>query len=83
MTRNTADIDAIPILKQLGYTVIFDPSHSAGRKDIIEPLCKAAIAAGADGLLIEVHPEPSKALSDKEQQLDFREFSRVINALNL
>jgi 3-deoxy-7-phosphoheptulonate synthase len=83
MTRNTADIDAIALLKQMGYTVVFDPSHAAGRRDLIMPLSKAAIAAGADGLLIEVHPEPSKALSDREQQLDFKEFSSIMKALNL
>lgn len=81
-TRNTADIDAIPILKQKGFKIIFDPSHSAGRKDIIIPLAKAAIAAGADGLMIEVHPDPSSSLSDKEQQFDFTEFETFLKEIN-
>ena len=77
-TRNTSDIDAIPILKMKGFTVLFDPSHATGRKDLIIPMSKAALAAGADGLIIEVHPEPDKALSDKEQQLDFDEFRKLV-----
>lgn len=81
-TRNTADIDAIPILKQKGFKVLFDPSHCAGRKDLIIPLSKAAIAAGADGLIVEVHPDPEKALSDKEQQLTFAEFDKFLKEIN-
>jgi len=80
-TRFSADIDAIPILKQKAFRVIFDPSHAAGRKDIILPLSKAALAAGADGLIIEVHPNPSKALSDSDQQLDFKEFEDILKGL--
>lgn len=78
-TRNTPDIDAIPIIKEkTGFPVLFDPSHCAGRKDLILPLAKAAIAAGADGLMIEVHPEPEKALSDPKQQLNFKEFEKLL-----
>jgi len=81
-TRNTADIDAIPILKQKGYTVVFDPSHAAGRRDLIVPLSRAAVAAGADGLIVEVHPEPDKAFSDREQQLDFGEFANLMKSMS-
>ena len=80
-TRNTSDIDAIPILKQKGFKIIFDPSHATGRKDLILPMSKAAIAAGADGLMIEVHPSPNKALSDPEQQLNFNEFEKLLNEI--
>jgi len=79
--RNTSDIDAIPILKQKGFTVIFDPSHATGKKQLITPMAKAAIAAGADGLMIEVHPTPNKALSDQDQQLTFREFEKCLEAI--
>ena len=75
-TRNTLDISAIPLLKeQTGLPVLADLSHAAGRKDLLIPLGKAALAAGADGLMVEVHPHPEAALSDAEQQLDFTEFT--------
>jgi 3-deoxy-7-phosphoheptulonate synthase len=88
-TRFTADISAIPVIKGLSHLpVIFDPSHAAGRWDLVAPLARAAIAGGADGLLIEVHPEPDKALSDGSQALlpnrfaalmeDLREIARVL-----
>lgn len=74
-TRNTLDISSIPIIKmETSLPIIVDLSHSLGRKDIIKPLAKAALAAGADGLMIEVHPYPELALSDGKQQLDFDEF---------
>ncbi len=70
MTRNTLDIAAIPLLKQLSHLpVIVDPSHASGRRDIVPALCRAAIAAGADGMMIETHPQPNKALSDGEQAI--------------
>ncbi len=69
-TRNTLDIAAIPVLKRETHLpVIVDPSHAGGRADLVAPLAMAAIAAGADGLIVEVHPEPTKALSDGEQSL--------------
>ncbi|MBI5060909.1 MAG: 3-deoxy-7-phosphoheptulonate synthase, partial [Candidatus Aenigmarchaeota archaeon] len=81
-TRNTLDISAIPIVKKLSHLpIIVDPSHAAGRRDIIPSLCKASIAAGADGLMIEVHPNPAEAKSDKEQQLDFKEFAALMEEL--
>jgi 3-deoxy-7-phosphoheptulonate synthase/chorismate mutase len=76
-TRNTLDIAAIPLLKQKSYLpVIVDVSHAAGRRDILAPLGRAALAAGAAGLMVEVHPNPHLARSDAEQQLDFAAFRR-------
>jgi len=69
-TRNTMDISAIPVVKKLSHLpVLADPSHGTGRRDHVQPLARAAIAAGADGLLLEVHPNPDKALSDGAQSL--------------
>jgi 3-deoxy-7-phosphoheptulonate synthase len=77
-TRNTLDISAIPILKQRSHLpVVVDPSHAAGKIDLVEPLSLAAIAAGADGLMIEMHPTPETALSDGAQSLDPAQFARV------
>ncbi len=75
-TRNTLDISAIPILKsETHLPVIVDVSHAAGRKDILISLAKAALAAGSDGIMAEIHPNPKIALSDANQQMDFSEFS--------
>ncbi len=83
-TRNTLDLSAAVAVRQLsGFPVIVDPSHAAGRRDLITPLSKAALAAGADGLMIEVHPEPEAALSDKEQQLSFPAFRELMAELGL
>src|SRR5213075_2341931 len=69
-TRNTLDISAIPVLKsETHLPVIVDPSHAGGRASLVAPLAFAAIAAGADGLIIEVHPCPEKAMSDGDQSL--------------
>ena len=77
-TRNTLDISAIPIIKQRSHLpVVVDPSHAAGKVDLVEPLSLAAIAAGADGLMIEMHPTPETALSDGAQSLDPDQFCRV------
>ncbi|MBA9028636.1 3-deoxy-7-phosphoheptulonate synthase/chorismate mutase [Peribacillus huizhouensis] len=74
-TRNTLDISAIPLLKQETHLpVLVDVSHSTGRKDILLPCAKAALAAGADGIMVEVHPDPSIALSDAKQQVNIDEF---------
>jgi 3-deoxy-7-phosphoheptulonate synthase len=81
-TRNTFDCAAIPVLKiETHLPVIVDPSHAAGRIDIIGPLCNAAIAAGADGLIIEVHPSPSRALSDADQSLSIEGFTETVSGL--
>ncbi|WP_199622683.1 bifunctional 3-deoxy-7-phosphoheptulonate synthase/chorismate mutase [Paenibacillus alkalitolerans] len=74
-TRNTLDISAVPILKQESHLpVLVDVSHSTGRKDIMAPCAKAALAAGADGIMVEVHPDPPSALSDANQQLSINQF---------
>jgi 3-deoxy-7-phosphoheptulonate synthase/chorismate mutase len=81
-TRNTLDISAIPLLKQDSHLpVIVDISHSAGRRDIAVPLAKAAKAVGADGLMVEVHPNPPVAMSDAKQQLTIPEFHGLMDAL--
>jgi|SRR5680860_178113 len=77
-TRNTLDIGAVPVLKQRSYLpVVVDPSHATGRVDLIEPLSLAAIAAGADGLLIETHPSPETALCDGGQSLNPGDFEKT------
>lgn len=82
-TRNTLDISAIPILKKTTHLpVIADITHSTGRKDIMLPAAKAALAAGSDGIMAEVHPEPSIALSDSKQQMDLTEFDEFYKKLN-
>jgi 3-deoxy-7-phosphoheptulonate synthase len=82
MTRNTFDINAIPMLKQLSHLPVFaDPSHGVGVRHGIAAVARAAVAAGADGLLIEVHPEPHKALSDGAQSLTFAEFAALMKGV--
>jgi len=82
-TRNTLDISSIPIIKkETKLPIIVDLSHSLGRKDIMIPMAKSALAAGADGLLIEVHPLPELALSDSNQQVSPNEFINLLNALS-
>jgi len=81
-TRNTMDIAAIPIIKQLSHLpIIADPSQASGNREIVTPLSLAAIAAGADGLMIEVHNNPEKALSDGPQSLKFEQFSELIEKI--
>ncbi|MDF2667845.1 MAG: chorismate mutase [Paenibacillus sp.] len=81
-TRNTLDISAVPILKQESHLpVLVDVSHSTGRKDIVLPCAKAALAAGADGIMIEVHPDPPTALSDADQQLTIPQFDHFFTQL--
>lgn len=78
-TRNTLDISAVPLLRQKSFLpVMVDISHAAGRRDILAPLGRAALAAGANGLMVEVHPCPAIARSDSEQQLDFSEFTHFM-----
>lgn len=81
-TRNTFDLAAIPVLKKETHLpVLADPSHAGGRRDLVAPLSYAAIAAGADGLIVEVHPEPETATSDGDQSLDFAEFAALMRTL--
>lgn len=82
-TRNTLDITAVPILKELcKLPVIVDPSHGTGRRDLILPMSLASMAAGADGVMIEVHPCPDNALSDGEQSLNLKDFKAIAERLN-
>lgn len=82
ITRNTLDLSAVPILKQLSHLpVIVDPCHSTGQLSLIEPMSKASIACGCDGLIIEVHVEPEKALSDPKQQLEPERFNDLMKNL--
>ncbi len=81
-TRNTLDIGAVPFLKaETHLPVLVDPSHAAGRADLVAPLAFAAIAAGADGLIVEVHPCPEEALSDGEQSLTPAAFAELMRRL--
>jgi 3-deoxy-7-phosphoheptulonate synthase / chorismate mutase len=81
-TRNTLDIAAVPLLRQQSFLpVLVDVSHAAGRTDILAPLACAALAAGANGLMVEVHPHPAVARSDPEQQLDLVQLRRFLGAI--
>ncbi|MEJ2254281.1 MAG: 3-deoxy-7-phosphoheptulonate synthase [Nitrospirota bacterium] len=81
-TRNTLDLSAVPVLKQLTHLpVIVDPSHGVGKWDLVLPMSRAAVAAGADGLMVEVHNKPEEALSDGEQSLTPVAFSSLMRAL--
>ena len=83
-TRNTLDISAIPIVKKLSHLpILADPSHGTGRRDKVSPMGRAAIAAGADGLLIEVHNCPDKALSDGAQSLYPEQFAKLVGELRV
>lgn len=81
-TRNTLDLAAVAIAKRESHLpVIVDPSQGCGRADLVAELCKGAVALGADGLLIEVHPNPAEAFSDGQQQVDFEAFGRLIEGI--
>jgi 3-deoxy-7-phosphoheptulonate synthase len=81
-TRNTLDVSAVPLLKQLSHLpVIADPSHGTGKWELVGPVARAAVAAGADGLLIEVHPHPETALSDGKQSLKPERFAALMETL--
>jgi 3-deoxy-7-phosphoheptulonate synthase len=83
-TRNTLDISAIPVVKQLSHLPIFvDPSHGTGRRDKVSPMARAAVAAGADGLIIEVHCDPDHALSDGAQSMFPSQFDRLMAELRI
>jgi 3-deoxy-7-phosphoheptulonate synthase len=81
-TRNTCDISAVPVLNELTHLpVVLDPSHAAGKRALVPPLARAAVAIGADGLLVEVHPWPEKAMSDGAQSLDPGQFRKMMAEL--
>ncbi|NLG31930.1 MAG: 3-deoxy-7-phosphoheptulonate synthase [Syntrophomonadaceae bacterium] len=78
-TRNTVDLAVVPLIKELSHLpIIVDPSHATGRWQLVRPVAKAAVAVGADGIMIEVHPHPEEALSDGEQSLTPRNFERLM-----
>jgi 3-deoxy-7-phosphoheptulonate synthase len=83
-TRSTLDISAIPIIKQESHLpILVDPSHSSGRSDLVAPLSRAAVAAGAHGILIDVHPDPQRALVDGDQALRPDEFATLVSELRV
>jgi 3-deoxy-7-phosphoheptulonate synthase len=83
-TRNTMDISAIPVVKSLSHLpIVADPSHGTGRRDKVLPMARAAVAAGADGLLVEVHHDPDHALSDGAQSLFPKQFSELMEQLRI
>jgi len=83
-TRNTMDICAIPVVQKLSHLpIIADPSHGTGIRDKVRPMARAAIAAGADGLIVEVHHDPSKALSDGAQSLYPEQFDKLMKELEI
>jgi 3-deoxy-7-phosphoheptulonate synthase len=78
-TRNTLDLNAVPVLKSKTHLpVVVDPSHGTGRRDAVIPMARAAVAAGADGLMVEVHPDPNHALSDGDQSLTLEQFRQLV-----
>jgi 3-deoxy-7-phosphoheptulonate synthase len=81
-TRNTCDLVAVPLLQEMTHLpVIVDPSHATGKRSLVPPLCRAAVAIGADGLLVEVHPCPEKAVSDGAQSLHLGTFHTLMKDL--
>jgi len=81
-TRNTLDISAVPIIKRLSHLpILVDPSHGTGKRALVAPLARAAVAAGGDGILVEVHPSPETALSDGPQSLTFDDFRQMMDGL--
>jgi len=83
-TRNTMDISAFPVVKKLSHLpIVADPSHGTGRRDMVAPVARASVAGGADGLLIEVHPDPDRALSDGAQSLRPEQFEELMGQLRM
>jgi 3-deoxy-7-phosphoheptulonate synthase len=83
-TRNTFDISAIPVVRKMSHLpIVADPSHGAGRRDMVAPMARAAVAAGADGLVIEVHNDPDHALSDGAQSMYPSQFDRLMAELRI
>src|SRR5215470_13548467 len=81
-TRNTLDLSAVPVLRERTHLpVIVDPSHAAGRREWVRPLCRAAKAVGAHGIMVEVHPNPAEAKSDADQALTFDDFAALMAGL--
>jgi 3-deoxy-7-phosphoheptulonate synthase len=82
-TRNTCDITAVPVLNELSHLpVILDPSHATGKRSLVPALCRAGVAIGADGLIVECHPQPEKAISDGAQSLTLDQFAAMMRSLD-
>ncbi|HYS44147.1 MAG TPA: 3-deoxy-7-phosphoheptulonate synthase [Geobacteraceae bacterium] len=82
-TRNTLDLSVVPLIKELSHLpIMVDPSHATGRRSLVAPMAKAALVAGAHGILVEVHPDPEKALSDGPQSLTFQGFDRLMEEID-
>lgn len=82
-TRNTLDLSIVPLIKEMSHLpIMVDPSHATGKRSLVSPMAKAALVAGAAGILIEVHPEPEKALSDGPQSLTFPGFEQLMKEIN-
>ena len=81
-TRNTCDISAIPVLNELTHLpVILDPSHATGKRSLVPAVARAGVAIGADGLIVEAHPAPEKAISDGAQSLELGQFAKMMEEL--
>lgn len=81
-TRNTLDISSVPVVQKLtNIPIIVDPSHASGRSDLVLPLARAAVAAGANGVMIEVHPSPKESISDADQAISISEFKKLIDQI--
>jgi 3-deoxy-7-phosphoheptulonate synthase len=81
-TRNTLDLSSVPLIKEISHLpIIVDPSHGTGKWNLVTPMARAAVAAGADGLIVEVHPNPQFALSDGNQSLNFESFSTLMDEI--
>ncbi|MCA9789021.1 MAG: 3-deoxy-7-phosphoheptulonate synthase, partial [Cyanobacteria bacterium HKST-UBA05] len=82
ITRNVLDLGGVSVLKHTTHCpVVVDPSHAAGRRDIVADLAKAAVGVGADGLMIEIHPSPDDSVSDADQALSFDSFTKLMDSL--
>ncbi len=82
-TRNTLDISVIPLIKEISHLpIVVDPSHATGKRSLVPPLTRAALAAGADGIMVEVHPDPTRALCDGAQSLSGDEFAALMTEVN-
>jgi 3-deoxy-7-phosphoheptulonate synthase len=83
-TRNTLDLNAVPVLRELSHLpIMVDPSHGTGIRSLVAPMAKASLAAGADGLMIEMHPHPDQAVSDAQQTITLESFAQLMKELNL
>jgi 3-deoxy-7-phosphoheptulonate synthase len=81
-TRNTLDLSAVPLVRSLSHLpIVVDPSHATGHRHLVAPMALAALASGADGLMVEVHPNPDEALSDGPQSLTFEQFGELMDEL--